>query len=324
MKALEEDVPRLLSAAPLFAHLRSEELDVLSQYSEVLPVAQNDIIFTPGSPGDALFIVSEGEVTIRRRNDAGEDVDVARFIEGDSFGELDLLRNAERRATARATQAGYLVRFPRRNVSFQSVLEAQPVIHAQVLYKLLGQISGRIRNTNKVLSENTPWVQNLRNEILSDNLTGLYNNTYLDEDLPSFLEQQSGPVTLLMVKPDNFKAVNDTYGHDAGDETLKRMAARLRELLPEDAVAIRYRGNELAAVVPQTSGDGACRLAYTLRDALQTLEIDDLTDPHFALSVSVGLATYPDDSEDPETLVALAHKRVFAGRDAGGSRVIAS
>jgi GGDEF domain-containing protein len=65
-------------------------------------------------------------------------------------------------------------------------------------------------------------------------------------------------------------------------------------------------------------------LAYTLRDALQTLEIDDLTDPHFALSVSVGLATYPDDSEDPETLVALAHKRVFAGRDAGGSRVIAS
>jgi diguanylate cyclase (GGDEF)-like protein len=311
----------LLGAAPLFATLRRDELSVLSQYSELVTLGASETAFDPGAPGDALYVVSNGEIAIERPQQGAESLEVARFIGGECFGELDLLRSATRETYARATQESELLRFPRQNVSFQQVLQEQPVICAEVLYKLLGQISGRIRATNRLVSENTTWIQSLREQVLGDKLTGLYNNAYFSEEFPALLEKGDATYWVLMLKPDNFKYVNDTFGHEAGDLTLKRMATQLSQLAPAGSAVIRYRGNELSVVTQDLSEEQAHELAERLRRGLVELDVSDLTADGVQLSVSVGMAASGRDGDDADSIVAAAHNRVYAAREAGGNRV---
>lgn len=193
-----------------------------------------------------------------------------------------------------------------------------------MLFKLLGQISGRIRGTNRLVSENTTWIQSLREQVLGDKLTGLYNNAYFTEEFPSLLEKKEATYWVFMIKPDNFKYVNDTFGHEAGDLTLKRMATQLTELAPPGSVTIRYRGNELSLVARDLSEHEAHELAEYLRTGLVSLDISDLTDEGVQLSISVGIAASGRDGNDADTIVAAAHTRVYSAREAGGNRVFSS
>ena len=311
----------LLAEANVFSTLRPEELYVISEFSEYRHIPAGGAAFRPGDEGDALFIIDSGQVVIRRESEDGP-TDVARFISGECFGELDLLRNAPRTALAVAETECRLLMFPRAGTTFEEVLQEHPAISAQLLHKLLAQIAGRIRSANKLISANTPWIQELRRQVMGDKLTGLYNNTFLKEEFKNYLKDPETPVSLLMVKPDNFKEVNDTYGHEAGDETLQRLAATLKGCIGADDVAIRYRGNELAAILQGSDRRRAAELAEHVRREIKRLDITDLTGgASLVITASLAVTTFPEDGSDPAELTLLTHEQMFTARNAGGDRL---
>jgi diguanylate cyclase (GGDEF)-like protein len=313
----------LLRHASIFESLQDDELELIHQHSEYLEVPQGTILFNPEEEGNALYIIAEGEIAITRSDGEDEGREIARFVAGDSFGELDLLLKNRHNATARAAKPAKLLVFPRKGLTFEEITLEYPGTFAQVLFKLIGVIASRLRSTNRLISENSSWVQQLRQQVYKDKLTGFFNKAYLHEELPRVVEQRKGEaVSLIFVKPDNFKMVNDTFGHEVGDKTLERFARRVGNSLPRNAVTVRYRGNEIAAILPGADRAEAEKRAEKARSVLESTSIEDLTGGEsFAISASASFCTIPLDGEDVESLIAATNQTVYDARSAGGGRV---
>jgi diguanylate cyclase (GGDEF)-like protein len=196
---------------------------------------------------------------------------------------------------------------------------------------MIATMASRIRSTNKLISENAVWVQELRHQIHMDKLTGLYNDSYLSDEVRRLLDTGgSEPLAVMNVKPDNFKAINDTYGHEAGDEALKLMAATLQRIALPGESAVRFRGNELSLLMPQTDADAAARRAGEVHAEMSAVDVSEITgNADFALSLSVGLAISTEWSDGGEAstkdraekLIQTAHERAYAARESGGNTV---
>ncbi len=314
------DKVKLLSGVNIFSRLDEKELQIIAQYSQFSDYQKGEIIFSEGSDVNEFYLVKDGEVLITQLTADDKERDIARFINGESFGEMDLFENAKRTATAKAERDSTLLLFPMKGNSLTDIMQDNPDIFARILKELLSIIAGRIRNTNKLVSERTQWVEGLRKQMINDKLTGLYNRTFLEEDLGTQLPRYGKYTSLLTIKPDNFKHINDTFGHDAGDKVLRLLADTIRAALRNDDIAIRYRGDEYAAVLPDTETEEAGTIAEELKSAIANIETREITDNQsIHLTASIGVATYPVHAEDHLTLIEAAHAKMWDARNSGGN-----
>ncbi len=153
-----------------------------------------------------------------------------------------------------------------------------------------------------------------------DSLTGAYSKRYLldriDEEVLQ-ARQSHSPLSLLVLDLDHFKQINDRYGHLAGDYVLIRFAEQISQRLQENHLFIRYGGEEFVIMAPGSDRLQAIELADRLRAATEamTLLFDDQS---IAVTVSVGLATLPDDQvETPMDLIALADRALYQAKSRG-------
>ena len=310
----------LLSKAGLFSQLKETELRIIARYSGYRSFSQGEVIFPEGSHREELYLIRDGSVVIRRQSE-GEGQDIARFVAGEVFGEMDLLDTAPRSASAIAEGPATLLVFPDK-VPFQDLLDRHPYVFARILRKLLGEIAGRIRAIDRLVSEKAPWIEELKRQLLRDKLSGLYNRAYLEEELPRLLSS-GRPTSLLVVKPDNFKTINDTCGHEAGDKTLVLIADALKSCLGEGDLGVRYRGDEYCAILPGRAAGEALRVAESLRAAVSSVDIAQVTAGAVStLPASVGACTYPGAAEDAKSLVSVCFERMWKARADGGNRVL--
>ncbi|MFZ5645361.1 MAG: diguanylate cyclase [Bacillota bacterium] len=166
-------------------------------------------------------------------------------------------------------------------------------------------------------------------ELLSslDGLTGIANRRYLDNYLLQEWRRaarENIPLSLIMCDIDFFKVYNDTYGHQAGDDCLKRVAGSLSENLkrPGDLVA-RYGGEEFAIVLPDTDTDGAVLLAKALRAGIEALKIEHINSrasKHVTLSLGVA-STVPSNDFSPEMLISRADQALYQAKQKGRNQV---
>lgn len=162
-----------------------------------------------------------------------------------------------------------------------------------------------------------------------DGLTGLANRRRFDLDLMRELgraRRERRPIALIMADVDHFKAFNDTYGHPAGDDCLRRVAAALRSVCrrPVD-VAARYGGEEFALILPDTTEESARQRATEAVRAVAALEIEHRGSPVARLvTLSLGIAgCVPDADVVADTLVARADQALYAAKRAGRNMAVA-
>jgi diguanylate cyclase (GGDEF)-like protein len=311
----------LLGKASLFSRLSPGELALIARSSAYRSCAPGEVIFAQGSHREELYLIKEGTVGIRRRAEDETEQEIARFVDGEVFGEMDLLDTAPRTASAVAEGPATLLVFPH-GVEFPALLERNPEGFARILQTLLGEIARRIRAIDKLISEKTPWVEDLRKQLHRDRLTGLFNRAFLEEELPRILSAQKR-VSLLVVKPDNFKSINDTFGHEAGDKTLMLLSEAVKSRLGEGDFGARYRGDEYCVVLPGRDALEAARVAETLRAAVRAVDVRQATGSDaISLTGSVGGSTWPSTAADAKSLVSRAFERMWEARGAGGDRVL--
>ena len=155
---------------------------------------------------------------------------------------------------------------------------------------------------------------------VTDDLTGLYNRRYLMETLANEMRRSrrlDHPCALLIADVDHFKEYNDAYGHLAGDEALARIAAVLRETTRDVDCAARYGGEEFVVLMPETNAVGAMETAQRIRTLLAD---DELVGAK--LSVSIGVAQFPEDGDAPEALLARADAALYRAKREGRDRVL--
>jgi len=163
---------------------------------------------------------------------------------------------------------------------------------------------------------------------VTDPLTGLYNRRYLDNHLNVLFNRSMArgrPLSVLITDIDRFKQVNDTYGHDGGDEVLREFANRVRSTIRGADLACRYGGEEFVVVMPDTSPEVAAAVAERLRAAVESTSFA-LKHSGQALSVtaSFGIASRITSVLTPDQLMKQADLALYEAKNTGRNRVVAA
>jgi diguanylate cyclase (GGDEF)-like protein len=192
---------------------------------------------------------------------------------------------------------------------------------ARLLLKSAAMVSARLRSTQSLISHNAPWVRELRRQIYTDPGTGLWTKAFLDEELARGVER---PSSLLIIKPDRFKELNDAHGHSAGDAAMERIAAILNDVVEGlgRGWALRLRSNETALVLPRCGTGEAIEIARGLRSQIGSLDLSSaIPRCAFRFTASMALATWPQDGADWKRLVDDAYSVLTRAWSDGGDRV---
>jgi diguanylate cyclase (GGDEF)-like protein len=165
---------------------------------------------------------------------------------------------------------------------------------------------------------------------VTDSLTGIANRRAFDNALRievASAGRYNYPLSLLILDVDSFKVYNDAHGHPAGDERLKALAAMLSANVRDPDMAARYGGEEFAVILPHTGKAGALVFAERLRGIAESAAPPTLAvngNPIPGYTVSIGVATFPEDAQAPETLVVAADNAELAAKRLGNNRVCAA
>jgi diguanylate cyclase (GGDEF)-like protein len=169
--------------------------------------------------------------------------------------------------------------------------------------------------------------EELKRISVTDGLTGFLNRRYFHERLIEEIERAKRHDTVLslaIMDLDDFKKLNDTYGHQAGDEALKAIAHCVHGSIRTIDVAARYGGEEFTLILPQTSKLEARRIAKRICEEVAAMRISHpILDNYERLTISIGLAAYPDDANTPEGLIRCADTALYTAKDLGKNQVIA-
>jgi diguanylate cyclase (GGDEF)-like protein len=173
--------------------------------------------------------------------------------------------------------------------------------------------------------ENVDLHQRVQRQAITDELTGLSNVRHFHELLDQEIERAQrfdNHIGLVMVDIDNFKSVNDTYGHPQGDLVLKEVARVLQEQSRDIDFPARYGGEEMSVILPQTDIGGAAMLAERMREAIEELEVRRLDGQGvLKMTASFGVAALPGSATDKRYLIAVADEALYRAKHAGKNRV---
>jgi diguanylate cyclase (GGDEF)-like protein len=174
----------------------------------------------------------------------------------------------------------------------------------------LDAVNEKLRNQNEELERLS----------VSDALTGLYNRRYLTQRLSEELVRayrHDASFTVLIADVDEFKKYNDTFGHPAGDEVLKKVANILLSSTRSMDCAARYGGEEFAVLLTGTSADVAAEVAERIRAGVASQEF-----PGRRITLSIGIAEFPNHGQTADEVISSADEALYAAKRAGRNRVV--
>jgi two-component system cell cycle response regulator len=267
-------------------------------------------------PNDALFHAAEGNYDLMIVSLALENFDALRLCS--QVRSLERTRNLPVLAVSDADNNARLVRGLEIGVNDYLL---RPVDKNELLARVRTQI--RKKRFTERLRDN---VQMSIEMAITDALTGLYNRRYMESHLSTLIDQAASrgkPLSVLVVDIDYFKAINDTHGHDAGDDVLREFALRLRKSIRGIDLACRHGGEEFVIVMPETDMAVATMVAERLRRRIATEPFGiDQDAGKIEVTISIGIAALSGAKESAPALLKRADQALYRAKRDGRNRVV--
>jgi diguanylate cyclase (GGDEF)-like protein len=183
------------------------------------------------------------------------------------------------------------------------------------------ELAKRFGDAAALALDNAQIRARLEHQAMTDSLTGLYNHRAFHERLRKSLADASRAheaVSVLMLDIDDFKRVNDIYGHGAGDEILRALAETLKDSVRSSDAVYRLGGEEFAIVIASRSPQNAEQLAHRVVDRVESTDFD----PAGRITISVGLARGPEHAMNPRELIACAEAAMMSAKARGKNQIV--
>jgi diguanylate cyclase (GGDEF)-like protein len=167
----------------------------------------------------------------------------------------------------------------------------------------------------------------LRRQSIRDPLTGLFNRRYLEETLEREVQRaarSNSPLGVIMLDIDHFKQFNDSSGHEAGDVLLSALGQFLLQCTRGSDIACRYGGEEFALILPDAPLAATRQRAEDMRQSIAQLQMEHRGQRLGPISVSLGVAAFPDHGQNKEVLLRLADAALYQAKHEGRNRVAVS
>jgi diguanylate cyclase (GGDEF)-like protein len=234
--------------------------------------------------------------------------------------------------TAIATSCGFAVYYTVDDLrSFaqsslnESLLTLLAFISTMVVTGLV--LSAVMDERGRVMDRLARALEALREQAMTDPLTGLYNRRYLVEFLQREwirARRKDSSLGVIMVDLDHFKRINDSFGHPAGDYVLTAVSALLRIHIRSSDIVCRYGGEEFALILPEASLESVRRRAEEIQAAIGRLDLRHGDAPLGRITASLGVALFPDHADGPDTVLHAADGALYAAKEAGRDRTVVS
>ncbi|WP_374585651.1 GGDEF domain-containing protein [Pseudoduganella sp.] len=308
-----------IQALQLFRGADSLRIAPLLKDCPIVQLEQGEVI--ADAQRARMYIVLRGALSVAADTRTGmADGTISKVLPGESVGEQAVLDEEANQASITALEQSELL-----------VLEAElawQLIDAAngVARNLLRLLSFRIRAANAMMRKRQKLGEFYRQMSMVDGLTNLYNRAWLNDFLPQLVAsaQATGqPLSLIMLDIDHFKKFNDSHGHLQGDQALRTAAQVLTGALRPTDFAVRYGGEEMMVVLPDTNAQVAeavaGRLCQRMRDAVV---FSDMRQPLPHITSSFGVAALAAGQDDT-ALIATADAALYRAKEAGRNCVIA-
>lgn len=259
-----------------------------------------------------LYLVLKGALSV-----ADADGTISRIHKGESVGEQSVLDDTTNLSAITAVEDSELL-----------------VIEPDLVWKLVDESNGiarnllrlmsfRIRAANAMVRRKQKLGEFYRQLSMNDGLTGLYNRAWLNDVLPNLVASAhaaSRPLSLVMIDLDHFKKFNDTHGHLGGDEALKSAAKVLQAALRPSDYAVRYGGEEMMVILPETTENVALMVAERLCKRLQQATVfPDMRIPLPHVTASFGVARL-QTGQNEHALIEAADSALYRAKEGGRNR----
>ncbi|MHB1300845.1 MAG: putative bifunctional diguanylate cyclase/phosphodiesterase [Burkholderiales bacterium] len=273
----------------------------LGDYSEEVKTSvrkklSKEMIGKLGLPVDAPLDIEEFQIPVSEKLDASDEIEM--IAVSVSIPELETLN-----------LAGLL------GVAYGSVQKLSPQ-EASVIRSILA-VMVMVVGSSKVLSKT---LAELEYYSTHDPLTGLHNRRYFNEMLEYEIgrsERHNHEFSILMLDLDDFKDVNDAYGHPCGDAVLKLVAEAMNAFVRKGDLVTRIGGDEFAIVLTETGKDNALIVAEKIRTALRKIPFEGTDGKQFHVTTSIGLSTFPIDAKNSSDLMTGVDLGLYRAKEMG-------
>lgn len=306
-----------LTNHPLLRGINQADLDWLVHHSDVINLEKDSVVLSPNEDNDTIFIVMNGRLVVEfGRHQGGM---LTHIDQGGWVGEMSVIDKVRPSATVMTESNAQLL-----------------AIHSSVWWELIDRshvaarnflhaLTSRLRQNNKLIADGMQKQHVFFEKAHTDSLTGLRNRYWLEERLPLIIQNhqlEGSPCSLLMMDIDHFKQFNDRYGHLAGDRVLQTVATIVSGNLREGDVAIRYGGEELILIFPETSIQNAEQIARRLGEIIRTRKVES-DDGNALPPVTVSIGVYMIAKNDtPDKILGRVDAAMYQAKNAGRDRVV--
>lgn len=195
--------------------------------------------------------------------------------------------------------------------------------HLDDIVKEYSSVNTELEQYKKQVAQLQSDLDKYKNESVTDHMTGLYNRKYMDLKLSEEIERfkrEKRPFCIVMADIDKFKSVNDTYGHQVGDQVLKHMAKLIKENIRKTDFAFRYGGEEFMIMLVNADVRNAVHVSEQIRKKLEATNFS-LKDLSFNVTSSFGVAQFSAD-DTPESCIKLADSRLYTAKQTGRNKIV--
>ena len=190
--------------------------------------------------------------------------------------------------------------------------------------RFIVRVTGILANMASVSILNALHYKEMQEQAITDGLTGLNNHRWFQQKLSDEIERADrigNKVAVVLSDIDYFKKINDTYGHPIGDEVLKKTAALLKGSIRKVDSAARYGGEEFVLILVGNDGEGAMELAERIRTNISKI-VHKSPEEDFRITISLGIAVYPDDASNKEKVIELADQALYHAKETGRNKSV--